>query len=62
MFYDNLKKQVLAKVGGDVSRLNALEDLGLLSDELVAKRGSPIDTISEFNNFSSPSGFILWFH
>jgi len=48
MFYDNLKKQVLAKVGGDVSRLNALEDLGLLSDELVAKRGSPIDTISHY--------------
>ena len=46
IFYDNLKKHIYEKVGHNASRLNAIEDLGLLSEDLVVKHGNPIDTIS----------------
>ena len=46
IFYDNLKNQVFERVGRNESRLKAIEDLGLLSDEMVVKHGNPIDTIS----------------
>jgi alpha-aminoadipic semialdehyde synthase len=46
IFYDNLKNQVYERVGRNDSRLKAIEDLGLLSDEMVVKHGNPIDTIS----------------
>lgn len=48
IFYDNLKNMVLERVGNNVSRLQAMEDLGLLSEELVVKHGNPIDTISNY--------------
>lgn len=48
IFYDNLKNQVFEKVGRNEHRLKAIEELGLLSDELVVKHGNPIDTISQY--------------
>ena len=47
IFYDNLKKQVYEKVGCNASRVNAIEELGLLSEEIVIKQNNPIDTISK---------------
>ena len=47
IFYDNLKNQVYERVGRNESRLNAIEELGLLSEEMVIKHGNPIDTISK---------------
>ena len=46
IFYDNLKNQIYERVGRNESRLRAMEDLGLLSEEMVVKYGTPIDTIS----------------
>jgi alpha-aminoadipic semialdehyde synthase len=40
-------KNVLFERLGSWSRVTALEDLGLLSDEPVAKRGSPLNTVTE---------------
>nr|SVE92224.1 EOG090X0141 [Megafenestra aurita] len=48
IFYDNLKNQLYEKTGRNPSRLQAIEDLGLLSEELVVKHGNPIDTISQY--------------
>ncbi|KAK3608349.1 hypothetical protein CHS0354_030804 [Potamilus streckersoni] len=44
---DNLKILVLKEVGSE-ARLHAIEELGLLDDELIDKRGSPIDTLSNY--------------
>lgn len=51
IFYDNLKNQLFERTGRNAGRLQAIEDLGLLSEELVIKYGNPIDTISEFSFF-----------
>lgn len=48
IFYDNLKNQLYERTGRNAGRLQAIEDLGLLSEELVIKYGNPIDTISNF--------------
>lgn len=57
IFYENLKNQVFERVGRNESRLRAIEELGLLSDEMVVKYSTPIDTISKtcfwFMNFKS---------
>jgi alpha-aminoadipic semialdehyde synthase len=48
IFYDNLKNQLFERTGRNANRIQAIEDLGLLSEELVVKYGNPIDTISKF--------------
>ncbi|XP_046658109.1 alpha-aminoadipic semialdehyde synthase, mitochondrial-like [Daphnia pulicaria] len=48
IFYDNLKNQLFERTGRNASRIKAIEDLGLLSEELVVKYGNPIDTISQY--------------
>lgn len=45
IFYDNLRDILLDRLGSEKT-LKAIEDLGFLSDEPLAKKGSPIDTIS----------------
>ncbi len=50
IFYDNLKNQLFERTGRNASRIKAIEDLGLLSEELVVKYGNPIDTISKLNS------------
>nr|SVE94073.1 EOG090X0141 [Simocephalus serrulatus] len=48
IFYDNLKNHIYERTGRNPSRLQAIEDLGLLSEELVVKHSNPIDTISQY--------------
>jgi len=45
IFLDNLKEILLDRLG-DKKTLKTLEDLGFLSDEPIAKMGSPLDSMS----------------
>eukprot|EP00092_Neocalanus_flemingeri_P105256 GFUD01134873.1.p1 GENE.GFUD01134873.1~~GFUD01134873.1.p1 ORF type:complete len:162 (+),score=34.08 GFUD01134873.1:262-747(+) len=45
IFYDNLREILLDRLGCEKT-LKTIEDLGFLSDEPLAKKGSPIDTMS----------------
>ncbi|XP_013180975.1 PREDICTED: alpha-aminoadipic semialdehyde synthase, mitochondrial [Papilio xuthus] len=46
IFYENLKTRLSERIG--VSGAQALESLGLLSEDTVVKRGTPLDTISHY--------------
>jgi len=48
IFYENLKSAIFERVGRSHHRLDAVERLGLLTDDLVLKRETPIDTLSHF--------------
>ncbi|CAG2060215.1 unnamed protein product [Timema podura] len=49
IFYENLKRQLLERVGGSGTfRVEALESLGLLEDIHVIKLNTPLDTLSHF--------------
>ncbi|XP_065349918.1 alpha-aminoadipic semialdehyde synthase, mitochondrial [Cloeon dipterum] len=48
IFYENLKTAIFERVGRSHHRLEAVERLGLLSDDLVLKKETPIDTLSHF--------------
>nr|CAD7429944.1 unnamed protein product [Timema monikensis] len=49
IFYENLKRQLLERVGGSGTfRVEALESLGLLEDIHVIKMNTPLDTLSHF--------------
>jgi len=45
IFYDNLREILLDRLGSEKT-LKTIENLGFLSDEPIAKKGSPIDTMS----------------
>lgn len=47
MFYDNLKVAMLERVKTR-QRVQAVESLGLLEDDLVLKLETPLDTLSHF--------------
>ncbi|CAH1390157.1 unnamed protein product [Nezara viridula] len=44
VFYGNLKSKVSEKIGDD--KLEAIENMGLLSDKLINKMDTPLDTLS----------------
>lgn len=46
IFYENLKTRLSERIGG--AGAQALESLGLLDDEPIVKRGSPLDTVSHY--------------
>lgn len=46
IFYENLKTRLAERIGSTGAQ--ALESLGLLSDEPVVKLGTPLDTISHY--------------
>ncbi|KAJ9586025.1 hypothetical protein L9F63_020322 [Diploptera punctata] len=46
IFYENLKTQVAQCVG--MSRVNAIESLGILEDDPVLKLNTPLDSLSHF--------------
>jgi len=48
IFYENLKSAIYERVGRSNHRLEAVERLGLLTDDLVLKKETPIDTLSHF--------------
>lgn len=45
IFYDNLLEMIAERIGSE-SRVRALVQLGLLSEEKVERLGTPLDTIS----------------
>merc|ERR1719443_1211167 len=45
IFYDNLREILLDRLGSEKT-LKTIENLGFLSEEPIAKKGSPIDTMS----------------
>jgi len=45
IFYDNLRDILQDRLGSEKT-LRTIEDLGFCSDELIAKKGSPLDTMS----------------
>ena len=50
MFYDNLRDILLDRLESE-KIVKTIEDLGLLSDETIQKKGTPIDTVSQIFNF-----------
>ncbi|GAB6020684.1 hypothetical protein CHUAL_003353 [Chamberlinius hualienensis] len=48
IFVDNFKNVIYEKVGRDQFRLDAVEALGLLSDEPIEKLSTPIDTLTNY--------------
>lgn len=47
IFYDNLKSKISEKTGCEYA-VKVLEELGLLEDILVAKCGTPLDTLTHY--------------
>ena len=47
IFYDNLRSLVLERVGSE-EQLLAIEELGLLNEDPVAKLHTPLDSLSHF--------------
>ncbi|CAG5131011.1 unnamed protein product [Candidula unifasciata] len=45
---DTLKDLILEKLGGDQFRLESIVGLGLINNDPIDKRGSPIDTLSNY--------------
>lgn len=48
LFEDSLKDLVFERVGRSERRLKAIEDLGLLEEVPMDKKGSPLDTLSNY--------------
>ncbi|XP_067935063.1 alpha-aminoadipic semialdehyde synthase, mitochondrial-like isoform X2 [Watersipora subatra] len=47
---DTARDKLLQSLGNDVTQTNCILDLGLLSEEEMDKRGTPIDTLSNYLN------------
>ncbi|CAG9769836.1 unnamed protein product [Ceutorhynchus assimilis] len=47
IFYDNLKTQISERTGTDFA-VEVVEELGLLEETLVEKRGTPLDTLTQY--------------
>lgn len=41
----NVANLIFDKVGGDAERMRAFEELGLLDDELIARKNTPLETL-----------------
>lgn len=48
LLIDSLKDVIFEEVGRDQERLDAIVGMGLLGDDLIDKRGTPIDTLSNY--------------
>ena len=46
VFYDNLVEMIAERVGGGPRRVNSIIQLGLLSEDVVERLGTPLDTLS----------------
>ena len=44
LFYDNLKEILMDRLESE-KIVKTIEDLGLLSEEPISKKGTPIDTV-----------------
>jgi alpha-aminoadipic semialdehyde synthase len=47
-YYENVKSHVFDLVGQDEAKLQTVEELGLLSEDLVTKMGNPLDTLATY--------------
>ena len=47
MFYDNLREILLDRLESE-KIVKTIEDLGLLSEEIISKKGTPIDTVRSY--------------
>lgn len=47
IFYENLKRKLIERVNSE-ERVKAIEDLGLLEEDLVLKLNTPLDTLSHY--------------
>lgn len=47
IFYENLKTKLADRVGSE-DRMKAIEDLGLLKEDLVLKLNTPLDTLCNY--------------
>lgn len=47
-YYENVKSVILEKLDHNTHQMNAIEELGLLSEELVVKSGNPLDSLAIF--------------
>ena len=45
-YYENIKGTIFGKLNQDANLLNAIEELGLLSEDLVDKMGNPLDSLA----------------
>ncbi|XP_013412540.1 alpha-aminoadipic semialdehyde synthase, mitochondrial isoform X2 [Lingula anatina] len=45
---DSLHSLILQKTGGSEARLQAIQELGLLEDEVIDKKNTPLDTLSHY--------------
>lgn len=41
----NVRNMIFDKTGGDEERIKAFEELGLIGDEFIAKKNTPLDTL-----------------
>lgn len=48
IFLGNLKSAIFERVGKDQGKVAVIEDLGLLSEDPVVKKNTPLDTISHY--------------
>lgn len=49
-YYENVKSAILEKLDQNVHQMQAIEELGLLTEELVVKSGNPLDSLAIFMN------------
>ncbi|CAG2186034.1 AASS [Mytilus edulis] len=47
-FYDSVKDMVFERVGHSEKKLQTIIDLGLLDDQVIDKKGTPIDTLCHY--------------
>lgn len=46
-YYENVKSAIYDKLNQDDDLANAVEELGLLTDDLVEKMGNPLDSLAK---------------
>lgn len=47
-YYENVKSVISERLDHNAHQLNAIEELGLLTEELVVKSGNPLDSLAAF--------------
>uniref|UniRef100_A0A646QGR2 Alpha-aminoadipic semialdehyde synthase n=1 Tax=Hemiscolopendra marginata TaxID=943146 RepID=A0A646QGR2_9MYRI len=50
IFFGNLKSKLSDRLGNDPTKVDVIEQLGLLSDDLISKFNTPLDTLSHYLN------------
>jgi alpha-aminoadipic semialdehyde synthase len=61
MYYENVKAVILEKLDYNGNQMHAIEELGLLSEELVTKLGNPLDSLAIFMAKRLAYGYFLFF-